>query len=857
MIVIESISFDDDFTGSGGGGVPYLNGGVLGKHVATIEFHSYLAYKGKYLRFTATTKTIEIINYLDSTSFLDDGTLLGMGLKEDRTIAITNTISNNGNLTIASISEDGRTITVNEALTDEDKDGANIYDITPVTALDFYYNLIENNSQEDYQSLVDAGAIQRFIVDGIATGSSAPVNMLVGSSSFGWVTNNLINEATGETDEVTCEGRDMNAYRQRFKIIQTFKITPFGIAGQLNNFKNILAPDYFKDGKALKYICKIDGKFNFSDPEIPHTGSSADILGRTNWFNQNNIRSRAEYYFDSITYIDPDSVSVAQLDINKITDVSIIIKSRNGKFVTFGAGSGEGETEFVLDFFYLPLNESRYINTPDTTLIQNLLSDRAKLHVGEGANGEQNGTAYQVLTRVIGYYVDVNTIRIEFKVDFSAEIKTLLKTLPEENRNYVFCITTQSEDIITTIQNDRVPVLCEVNQIGWDKSNPYLIEAVDNLRSYHFPHINIHPNTSVGGWEGDPVYVEFPFRLLGDAVDGITPTLINAGFQIVAVKTGQEDFVLEEKIFDTSLVRKLEGVQTIDISETKNYKDMPDEYNVSSIKRDASFDSGGSSGSGGSAMNSFMSHHAFVLRYEYWAKVIQDAERSLYPIFENIEYPTLAWNTLQQNGWSLKVHFKALVEGYEGYQEVFDQYWNINCKSVGEAPDAGTTFTSVIEYRDVETQLIVNGIVAGKKTLITILCTGSFEVFRFNFNSLFAYIFTDLETVGGVTSRRFASSEHDSDDDSPFSAPAYLPEEGDIPTYSWASLNVRINIFNYTKVVIQTIYDDTKTDWSFRVREQLIYFKLGYMKGCFVLTEDGSFVLDESGQRILLETCES
>lgn len=654
-----------------------------------------------------------------------------------------------------------------------------------------------------------------------------------------------------------------SSHTQRFKIKQSFRIAPFATLSQIRNFLDVRPPDFFSDGKALKYICKVDGKFSFTDPVIPHTGRMLGSLagqtresnnGLINWFNQNNIRSRAEYYFDSIEYLDGDMNSLDGLDIEKVVSVAIIIKSRNGKFVAFD--SDEDSTKFALDFCYFPLNESRYVFTPETTLRQNFLNDRKFTYIGVGSNGDYFGTAYQVLTNIEAFYVDADTMRIEFDVDFSAQIKTFLKTLPEENRNYFFSVTTQDTAIESTVQSDNVPVLIPLNTIKWDKSVPALVEAVDNLRAFHFPSIGENAKNTVGGWEGDPFYVQFPVRVESLVVGEVSPTILNAGFQIVARKEGEEDFVLEEKIFDTSIVRKLDGIQTIDISEVKSYRDMPDEYNMASMVRDSSFDSGTKAG--------FLPSYASVLRYDFWNKLIADSERFRYDIFKDIENPTEAWNTLQRNGWALSIKFIMNVEGYEKFSEPFYHYWDIDCKYVGQEPDEGPIFTSTVKYEDYETGIKTNGIVPGKKTIITRTYNGDFSSMVPGYDDFYAYIFADLEGIGGVTNRRFASTEFDSEEDCPFTAYDADPDADQ----SFASRNVRINIFNFDRITVTTIYDEseqvrrpgsvffrTQSPWSNRAGSILIYPKLGIFGGCFVLNENGNYTLGENGGRTLLEEC--
>ena len=848
--IFEEVVFYDEFTGTGGGGLPYPNHGVLAKGQAWITGHFYLAYLDKALIFNAAERTITNNNPLDFGSFKDDGNNVGAGLKAGRTIAVEGTGSNDGTYEIESISEDGRTIKTVEALVNETIEEADIFDDTIIEAIDLSTNFIENNSEESYSSLTDKASIQRFTAGDLYDSGGGPSKMLVSSRSFGWVPNELTDVTTGETDEVTVEAIEVVDHKQRFLIKQTFRLAPFALIEQIQNITNINPPDYFTDGRALKYICKVDGKFDIDNPEIPHTGSFTETKGLTNWFNQNNIRARAEYYFESIEYLDQDLNELTAPDIDKVVSAAITIRSRNSKFHNVNQ-------RLAVDFVYFPLNESRYIFTPDTTLRQNFLNDRRFLPVETMNNGEYYGTPYQVLENVNPVFVNDSTIRVELDVNFSTEIKEFLKTLEQGNRNFFFCITTQDSAIVTTRQSDNVPILVPINQIEWDKSEPSLFEAVDDLRVYHFPNIDTNPKATVSGWEGDPVYLQLPFLVESLLVGEVAPKILSAGFQIVVTKEGEENFVLEEKIFDTSNERQIRGLggvyrQTIDISESKNYRDMPDEYNLAALTSDSFYNDG--------TMAGFLMHYAFVLRYDFWNKLVANSERFQYDIFRDIESPSEAWNTLQQEGWALQVRFAADIQGYEDFSETFEHYWDIDCKAVGDPPDEGPIFESTVEYIDFTTELQTNGITPGGKTLIKRTYTGDFSSMPSGYEEFFAYIFADLENIGGVNTKRFASTEFDSEADNPFSAPEADPDAD----HSWASANVRIDIFNFASIVVSTIYDDStdglifrnNAPWSRIAPAILLYPRLGAFGGCFVKTEAGGYVLNEKGNRILLETCE-
>lgn len=828
---ITDIIHYDEFSEEPGGGTSYLNGNVGGKHISTIEGYFYRAALDKYLRFSPDG-TIENINELDGDSWIDLGFVVGA------TISVSGSASNDGTYILTGVTD--TVLSTGETFVDEDAESVDIYDDTQVTCVDFYYNIIENSEGENYYSKTDAGAIQRFNNTSYdATGEvGSPQNMFVSSDSWGWVTNTLVDTNTGETDQVRITNVETVAHKQYFLINHIFFIAPFWLNDQVQNFENEVPPDYLNSGRSLKYIARVDGNTSCGCGDANHTGSATSPNGCVAWFDQNNKKTRADYYCESITYFD-GATELDALDINKVVTVTITLKSRTGQFQFDPL-----DTRIIAAFTYAPLNTDRYVFTPDTLLRENFINDRCNVLANAGqTDGDFFGTDYQVLTGVQATCASTTTLTVTFDVDFSTALKTFFEGLEKNNRKYFITVMTQDIDITTTNQNDRVNVLCDYNEIEWDKDIDDLIAPFDDLNVNQFPETDASQDSNnVSGYEGDPVVVRFPFGLLQH--DTLDTTLLSAKMEIVAVKTDRDDFVLEGKTFDTSLVRKYNGVQTVDMSETRDYKDMIDYYKDITLVRDATYDTTGATDYAG-----FIFNYPFVLRYEYWADLIQQADEYQYDIFEDIESPTQAWDTLQANGWELQVKFTGVGQAYEGHEQTYTQYWDITVAGLGEAPESGPILTCTKIFEDTVEEVQVEGIVEGGETLITTIWKGDFS--SLPATDIYAYIFADYDG-GGVYNRRFASSEFDSDSDSPFSAPDY-----DLTGYTqaWQTDNMKMYISGTSAVIIQTVYDDALYNWTKTYPELLILPRIGFYDGCFVLNEDGTYTLDENGERINTETC--
>lgn len=830
-IVVTSKSFIDQFTEDTGEGVSYLNGTIADRLTATIDFYVKWSLESKRIKFAASGKTIELLNLLDQKTFETEGFKVG------DTIEVEDTASNDGTYTIDEI-VDVRKIKTIESLVDETAEEGSIFGTTPVTDLDFFYNLIENSSVEMYLSAIDKGTVQKFIFTGLdASDEVTVVDSIVGSKSFAWVTNSLLDAEIGSTDQVTIIGKGISAdHKQQFELVQVFDVTPFFLRNQVDNFLNDTTPDYFSDGKALRYILRLDAKYSQGTAEVGQTGGDILTKGSTSWFDRHFNGGRPDYFIEN-TVFSIGGLSADTISLNEPTDVTITLKSRAGKF-----NNAASPSKFVAGHFHAPLVESRYINT-STVHFKNFLYDRKFVTIDSAAvDGDNFGTDYQVLTDIVATFVDANTAIVTFTVDYSALILDYLKGI--DSPYVAFFITTQDPLILTTKGTDRVATLTDLFVPLEDKDDSTLVELVDFIRCFHYPDRGVEERNSVGGYQGDPVYLDIPFRVETAEVDGVIPKILRAGVRMIAVKTDKVDFVLEEKFFDVSKKRFFEGIQDISIQESRGFL-ANDLYDEVSFKRVKVLDSG--------TMAGFLFRYAFVLRYEEWLSVLPLDEVEGVDVFKDIENPTHEWGNFDENGWSLKMEFFTDVEGYDGHKNEFFARTSVKVKKQDEEPDEAPLFEVDVKYFDIDDNEI-GGILRNDITKVEATFTGNFEVIPAGFLGFHGELFADLKNEGSIFNRRFASSEIPSEDSSPWSA---VDDPGDADV-TRANGNARISIYNFSRITVSGFYDDRFQEWGSRVGEILIYARVGLKHtktDCLILGEDGKPVLLEDGTAMLLENC--
>lgn len=818
-VTVTSKLFFDAFTQTGGGGVAYYPGHVADRILARLDIAIAWNLTEARLQFTAGDKTIEMLNLYDSRRFNTQGFKVG------DTITVVDTVSNNGNLTIAAISDDGLIITTVEALVTETADSCSVHGVTPITALDFYYNLLGAGVPETYVSLTDPNNLQRFIVSGLdATEVVTPVNMKVGTKSPSWCTNKFSTPSTFETDEVTIIGLGVTNYIQSFRIQQYIITNPVWLVDQQYNFENGISPYYYNQGSSLRYVAKFDAKFEVSSPEADHTGSITTPNGVGSGFDQGPRGGRPLYSIGAIAYEDvATSTPLDRLDAGKDVKVTITLNSATGTFVN-------PTTKVVIGFFACTSDETDYQNQ-STTLVQSMMFDRAAaVASGAAQQGVNNGTIYRVITNYTVAFVSATEVTLVFTVNMASAVEGYFQGKADGDRYYAILATTQNIAITTTKETDRVVCLAAFDTMDWDKTNTSLFEFTGSgIYAYEYPDGGTIGVGSIEGFAGDPWLVRVPFRVNNQITGELSPTVKNITFQVLAYKTGKDDFILEEKVIDCTGFKKLLGVQQILVDESRGFISYTDDpRNEVTIIRDPSNDT--------ATQAAYIAAYGLVLRYEDWVDAtIQPGNRNdgtTPEIAKEIQDLTQRWaNYSGVEGWALAFRFMITIEGIDGNDNVYQS--DIDLSVIGDEssdwPGGAGALTQDLQYFQYDPSGAgINGGYAGEElnavekqvqTLVRATYTGDWTL-PVTANGWYGWL-TANALNGTIFDRRFASSEIASEDASPWS-----PTDADpIADISYASGNLRINVYTGVKIVVEGLLDSTM--WGQQTENLVIYPRLG------------------------------
>jgi len=219
-VYITNRTFSDEYTGTSTG--KYLNGVIGDRITAEISFYIKWSSEDLLLTFSSTDNSIRRTSNSEFGSFIQDGFRVG------DTFDVVGSASNDGSFTISEVSD--RYIITTTAVVSEIAESASLFGTTLISAIDYYYNLCENET-EDFFNLSDRETKPRFSAYDLYASGGGSASMDVSTNSKAWVNGSA----------TIYEGTLTDDYRQEFSIIHTFDINPLWLSAQQENFETGIA----------------------------------------------------------------------------------------------------------------------------------------------------------------------------------------------------------------------------------------------------------------------------------------------------------------------------------------------------------------------------------------------------------------------------------------------------------------------------------------------------------------------------------------------------------------------------------------------------------------------------------------
>lgn len=692
----------------GGGTKEYLYGPIGSK--IRVNIHAKVSW-GAYdvnIQFIAASNTIV---RLDGGSFIENG------FEDNDSFVISGTSSNNITYAAGDLVVTADTLylpsggIVNETVLE-----ATIEGTTPIIAIDFYPNLIENNSGFNLFNLTDRETVPRYSADTISNFAGTPTLMQITTNSRGWVSpaESVIGATTSAT--IYKDTASSTATEQIFIINHTFTITPLFLANQLELLKrgNPPAAGALKDRFALKYVYTIDAKFDAFNADIPHTSDTFIEFpkGQTGWYNE-FVNGRPSVYTKSfIKYTDAsNNAELEAVDYCKSNFVQVGIRSP----YLFNADS-----VFIVHVMYLPLDETEYINTT-TDYKTNFIYERAVVrNNGIVVQGENTGD-YHFLKDVSSSASDPANELINFTIDFGTTLTELFDTKDENNLNYLIFITTGS--------GSPVSIIADVNVYECDKDDATLFQVIDEWQFIPYPHycsgigysdFNLLPR--------DTIVAKGQFYIKAGSSD--FPVILKNISASIIVTDSVNEFPLETFSIDTSsFLPNCDNLQQIYFEQDRDFI-VSDESCANKIQifRMPTLDISG--------YNAYEFIYPFKSRWEEW--------RELEGANQCFDDPTQNWTVYANTAnWSVKFSVEANVEN-RGHITPFEYVtW-------GEIQDPCTLSYSVEfeTFDDTGLTSFVDTIAKDEDTLVKAYAYGDFT--NYTAADLYGILSLDAWGIGGI-----------------------------------------------------------------------------------------------------------
>ena len=457
------------------------------------------------------------------------------------------------------------------------------------------YGLIENDEGVNFNSKVSGDLMRYFAGSAAGFGYSTPVS-LTPQGMRDW----QLGIAALEVGSVKYIGNSEREglYIYPFEVNISFLIHPFYLHTQLLDITTIprTPPKYFDYQKALRLVFRLRALRDYQDWSIYQEALHAENDGRTGWFDELYNGGPNEYEVDETSLVYGNGIALTRDDV-----VSVEFDILNT------ADNIGGDPEYVcVNFNMMPEAELQY-RKKDEYMAYNYGFDRANQQQGVAAiNGVQFGTNGEVIKNLTVTSI-TGGVTVNFDVDFGTDVQDIIDSL-NDKRYMITCYAVGPG--MTSADANYNSMIVDIEKISIDIPDSTIVGT---------PELFFHDQNDFL----DPVVT--PEFCVEDEIVAHTEILLDQSSydvqieefrgQIVMQKTGEDDVVLQEQVWDLQGSPEIGPVRfinsTIQTPFNVSASEIRKEYKVF---RDTSRDSGSQYG--------YTIQHPFLLRWEYWEQLI-------------------------------------------------------------------------------------------------------------------------------------------------------------------------------------------------------------------------------------------
>jgi len=614
--------------------------------------------------------------------------------------------------------------------------------ITPVTALLYKWNFIENGEATNFLSKVD-GTSQLAQITGLNAGGGGTNKPMTFIGGLEYQIGSIV------VDEVSIT--NLPVYSSNFKIKHTTRVTPTMLSAQWDDLIADIKPDYFFNLNCLKAVFNYDARYFLTDPNHLQVLLSDTTLGNTGWFNENWNTNLTKYYKENLVYTDvatSTTVPKAQL---KETNFEFYI--RNTIDTPFVAGS----TSLILNFAKAPYDESEYqLNGRD--LKHNFVWETAKIKA-EITPSAVNGSNYsdlslRSLSNLKATFISSSSIKVTGTLTYGALGKAVFEE--SEEPRYMFWVAIQDHTKVGGLA-DRVNVKIDFNSFYYKSEFPNLITMNTKLipHDYSDNYATTFPDRQK--FAEDELTAHTSLIVQGDE-DVTSVQLLRYTSKIQAYNSVTfESFDLESKTILLPATPVYFGFQSFNIVQAKPSIHVPSGEIIKNIVARSV-----------TSYGAYEFAYPFLIRWEYWKELLV-GNSFFFDALEPNNGINHDWYHYFTGNWKLRYYFElgTKINGvpaiYSNTKE-FDGY-NRNL--------SGENTTCNINTYDTLGNLLID--TSGKKyilgyanTVVKAIFSNGVDTFTGLSDNIQVVIGLEIFEQGGVNGKRRMSSKFVSDADTWF-----------------------------------------------------------------------------------------
>ena len=368
----------------------------------------------------------------------------------------------------------------------EDYQGA-ISNTTPITAIRYSSNFIENSGADTFTSNIDAtddiiGSEQIYSI-AKKLADDTTISFMEPNGTKTWQIHSGSYIIDGGQSPVTIQGVSIQTsplYVSTYKIIEKTIVTPWILYQQLENQLSGLPYKDFEATKCWKFISRIEAAEVFTNPNFLVSETFNTQLGNSGWFNENFNTGLTKYSISAPQFKNAGNIiDSIQFDTSE-TEITFDIDNADGVFTN-------NPNVIRIGFMRVPSDPADYQNGEFASI--NFLFDGAKVILGDPPATGYNISDPTLSVIKSAFAVYQSPFKISLKLVVQMSDNVLKRFLGSQTPRY-FIFASLKDYALDRIDplNDQVTLQIAFSEFAYVTADPNMIVVDKSVFLQHPDH---------------------------------------------------------------------------------------------------------------------------------------------------------------------------------------------------------------------------------------------------------------------------------------------------------------------------------------------------------------------------------